>query len=158
MEKKNFITGVALDENVAKIGILNVPDQPGIAARLFGALAQDNINVDMIIQSVHSQTLAANMAFTVNKNEGRRAEEITRKVAAEMQAEGVLFDDKVAKVSIVGVGMISQPGVAANMFAALAEAGINIQMIGTSEIKISCVVALDQGKKAVRVLHKKFEL
>jgi aspartate kinase len=158
MEKKNVITGIALDEHVAKIGILKVPDQPGIAARLFTALAKENINVDMIIQAVHSETLAADMAFTVNKTEGRHAEAIARTVAAEMKAEGVLFDDKVAKVSIVGVGMISQPGVAAKMFAALAEESINIQMISTSEIKISCVVALEQGKKAVKVLHKKFEL
>jgi aspartate kinase len=158
MEKRDVITGIALDENIAKIGILKVPDQPGIAARLFGKLAQENINVDMIIQSVHSQTLAADMAFTVSKTDGKRAREVTEAVARELGAEGTVYDDKVAKVSIVGVGMISQPGVASRMFGSLAEEKINIQMISTSEIKISCVIALEAGKKAVKVLHKKFEL
>jgi len=158
MEKKNVITGVALDSNVAKVGLLKVPDQPGIAAKLFGALSRENINVDMIIQAVHSQALAADMAFTTSKTDGKKAEEIAKRIAQELGAEGTIYDDKVAKVSIVGVGMISQPGVAARMFEALAEEKINIQMISTSEIKISCVVSADQGKKAVKVIHKKFDL
>lgn len=158
MEKKNVITGVALDEKIAKVGILKVPDQPGVAAKLFGALSKESINVDMIIQSVHSQSLAADMAFTVTKTDGKKAEEITKTISKELGGEGTIYDDNVAKVSIVGVGMISQPGVAARMFQALAKENINIDMISTSEIKISCVVKADQGKKAVQVLHKKFDL
>ena len=158
MEKKNVITGIALDAKVAKVGILKVPDQPGVAAKLFGALAKESINVDMIIQAVHSKTLAADMAFTVTKTEGKKALEITQKVAKDLKAEGTIYADDVAKVSIVGVGMISQSGVAARMFQALAKENINIDMISTSEIKISCVVKAGQGKKAVQVLHKKFDL
>ena len=158
MEKKNVITGIALDGKVAKVGVLKVPDQPGVAAKLFGALAKENINVDMIIQAVHSKTLAADMAFTVTNTDGKRALEITKKIAQDLGAEGTIYDEKVAKVSIVGVGMISQAGVAARMFQALAKEGINIDMISTSEIKISCVVKADQGKKSVQVLHKKFDL
>lgn len=157
MEREKAVSGVAYDENVAKIGILKVPDRPGIAARLFTALAKDNVNVDMVIQSIQGGGVA-DMAFTVSQEDLPRAVEITKKVAQALEAGGVISDDKVAKVSIVGVGMISQPGVAAKMFQSLAEAKINIEMISTSEIKISCIVAKTNGKEAVKVLHKAFEL
>ncbi len=158
MEKQEAVRGIALDENIAKIGLLRVPDRPGIAARIFGALAKEKINVDMIIQSIHSSGQFADMAFTVDKPELKKALEVAEKIAAELKAEGVVHDRDVAKVSLVGIGMVSQPGTASKMFETLAEAKINIQLISTSEIKISCVVKAADGKKAVQLLHKAFNL
>ncbi len=158
MEKKEAVRGIALDENIAKVGILKVPDRPGVAARLFGALAAENINVDMIVQSIHSKGALADMAFTVDRPDMKRAVEVVDKVAVELKAEGSISDADVCKVSLVGVGMVSQPGTAAKMFDALAREKINIQMISTSEIKVSCVVKKEDGKKAVQILHKAFEL
>ncbi|MDD4178904.1 MAG: aspartate kinase [Candidatus Margulisbacteria bacterium] len=158
MEKKEAVRGIALDENIAKVGILKVPDKPGTAAKLFGALAAEKINVDMIVQSVHSSGTAADMAFTVDRPELKKAVEVTQKVAKELQAESVVSDSDVSKVSLVGIGMVSQPGTASRMFATLSEEKINIQMITTSEIKISCVVKAEQGKRAVQALHKAFGL
>jgi aspartate kinase len=158
MEKKDVVSGVAIDTNIAKVGILKIPDKPGIAAKLFKTLGDEKINVDMIIQSIHSSGSMADMAFTVSKPDAKKAVEATKRVAAELGAEGVVSDDNVAKVSIVGVGMISKPGVAGIMFDVLGRNGINIEMISTSEIKISCVVKADQAKKAMEVLHKEFNL
>jgi len=158
MEKKDVVSGVALDTNIAKVGILKIPDKPGIAAKLFKALGDENINVDMIIQSIHSSGAHADMAFTVNKMEMKKAVDVTNNVARELGAEGVVSDGNVAKISIVGVGMISKPGVAGTMFEALGKNGINIEMISTSEIKISCVIKAEQGKKAMEILHKEFDL
>jgi aspartate kinase len=157
MEKERGVTGIAYDINVVKVGILKIPDKPGIAAKLFGALAKENINVDMIIQSVHSGALA-DMAFTVGRHDHKKAVEVTEKIAKELKAEGVVSDPNLAKVSIVGTGMVSQSGVAAAMFSALSDDKINIEMISTSEIKISCVINENQVKQAVQVLHKKFGL
>jgi len=158
MEKKDVVSGIAIDSNVAKVGILKVPDKPGIAAKLFKALGDEKISVDMIIQSIHSAGSYADLAFTVNKTEIRKAVEVTKKVAEDLRAEGVVSDPDVAKVSIVGVGMISKPGVAGVMFDVLGKNGINIEMISTSEIKISCVVKAQHAKKAMEVLHKEFNL
>jgi len=158
MEKTDVVNGVALDLNIAKVGILKIPDKPGIAAKLFKTLGDAKINVDMIIQSIHSSGNFADMAFTVNKTEMKKAVEVTNKVARELSAEGVVSDGDVAKISIVGVGMISKPGVAGDMFEALGKNGINIEMISTSEIKISCVIKAEQGKKAMEILHKEFNL
>jgi len=158
MEKKEAVRGIALDENIAKIGILKIPDKPGTAARLFSALAAEKINVDMIVQSIHSGGAQADMAFTVERPDMKKAVEVTKKIAEQLGAENVVFDSDVCKVSLVGIGMVSQPGTASKMFETLSEEGINIQMIATSEIKISCVIKSDQGKKAVQVLHKAFEL
>jgi len=158
MEKKEAVRGIALDENIAKVGILKVPDRPGIAAKLFGALAEEKINVDMIIQSIHSGGAQADMAFTVDRTDMKKAVEVTEKVAKELKAEGVISDSDVCKVSLVGIGMVSQPGTASKMFEALASEKINIQMISTSEIKISCVIKAEQGKRAVQILHKAFGL
>ena len=156
MEKKDVVSGVAIDVNTAKVGILKVPDKPGIAAKIFKTLGDEKINIDMIIQSIHSSGTMADMAFTVSKQDMKKAVEVAKRVAIEIGAEGVVSDDKVAKVSIVGVGMISKPGVAGTMFDVLAKNGINIEMISTSEIKISCIVKADQAKKAMEVLHKEF--
>lgn len=158
MEKKEAVRGIALDENIAKIGILNVPDQPGTAARIFGSLAEEKINVDMIVQSIHSQGTQADMAFTVDRPELKKAVEVTERVAKELKAGSVVSDSDVCKVSLVGIGMVSQPGTAAKMFETLSREKINIQMITTSEIKISCVVKKELGKKAVQVLHAAFGL
>jgi aspartate kinase len=158
MEKKEVVTGIALDADVAKVGILKIPDKPGVAAKLFGALADERINVDMIVQSIHSAGTQADMAFTVKKAEVKKAVDVTRRLAKELSAEDVVSDPNVAKVSLVGVGMVSKPGVASEMFDALAKDKINIEMITTSEIKISCIVRADQGKKAVQVLHNRFGL
>jgi len=136
---------------------LQVPDKPGIAARLFSGLAKENINVDMIIQSIHGGKVA-DIAFTVSHDDLKKTEEVIRKVAEDLGAAGVVSDRNVAKVSIVGVGMISQPGVAADMFQALADEKINIEMISPSEIKVSCVIGAEHVKKAVVALHRKFGL
>jgi len=158
MEKKEAVRGIALDENIAKVGILKVPDKPGIAAKLFGALASESINVDMIVQSIHSKGAMADMAFTVDKPDLKKAVQAVEKVAKELKAEGTLSDADVCKVSLVGIGMVSQPGTAAKMFDSLSREKINIQMISTSEIKVSCVIKKEQGKKAVQILHKAFGL
>lgn len=158
MEKKEAVRGIALDEKIAKIGVLKIPDKPGIAAKIFGALAAEKINVDMIVQSIHSAGALADMAFTVDRPELKAAVQVAEKVGKELNAESVISDADVCKVSLVGIGMVSQPGTAAKMFDVLSEEKINIQMIATSEIKISCVVKKEQGKKAVQILHKAFGL
>jgi aspartate kinase len=158
MEKKEAVRGIALDENIAKIGIFKVPDKPGTAAKLFGALAADKINVDMIVQSIHSAGSQADMAFTVDRPDLKKAVAITEKVAKELGAAGVTADADVSKISLVGIGMVSQPGTASKMFAALSAEKVNIEMISTSEIKISCVIKAENGKKAVQLLHKAFDL
>lgn len=149
------VTGATVDMKQAKVAVRHVPDQPGIAAKLFGALSSANISVDMIIQAVQ-ENQTNDIAFTVNEDDLKEAVEITKQVGEIIEAKDVIYDRNVAKVSIVGVGMIGTPGIAANMFKVLAESGINIEMISTSEIKISCVVAQDQAEKALKVIHDKF--
>jgi aspartate kinase len=151
------VTGIAPDKNEAKVSILGVPDTPGIAAKVFAAIAEVNINVDMIIQSTSVDGFA-DISFTVPKADYKKAMQILKHIAKDVRARDLMGDEKIAKVSVVGVGMRSHSGVASRMFAALANAGINIQMITTSEIKISCVVKDTEMEKAVRVLHKAFEM
>ncbi|HAA89500.1 MAG TPA: aspartate kinase [Peptococcaceae bacterium] len=155
MEEYRLVSGIAHDLNVAKIGLFNVPDRPGIAKQIFKALADEHINVDMIIQS-WMRDGRNDISFTVTRNDLHKALPVVERVANEIGASGVAYNDRVAKVSIVGAGMVTNPGVAAAMFEALADEGINIEMISTSEIKISCVIAEDQAIKAVRALHAKF--
>ncbi|MBW4424998.1 MAG: aspartate kinase [Nostoc desertorum CM1-VF14] len=156
------VRGVALDLNQARLAIRQLPDRPGMAAKLFGLLAQHNISVDMIIQSQRCRVIDGvprrDIAFTVSRIDGESAKEMLTQVAAELGWGEVVLDSAIAKVSIVGAGMVGQPGVAAKMFGALAEHQINIQMIATSEIKISCVVAQEQGVKALQVIHAAFGL
>ena len=156
------VRGVALDLNQARLAIRQLPDRPGMAAKLFGLLAQHNISVDMIIQSQRCRVIDGvprrDIAFTVSRIDGESAKEMLTQVAAELGWSEVVLDSAIAKVSIVGAGMVGQPGVAAKMFEALAQHQINIQMIATSEIKISCVVAQEQGVKALQVIHTAFEL
>lgn len=157
LEKQNPVSGVTADLKQAKLAVLRVPDRPGVAAQLFNALAKHHIDVDMIIQSMHGHE-SNDIAFTVSEDDLSRAKQVVNDVADAMGAAGVIASGGVAKVSIVGAGMINHPGTAATMFSALAEAGINIQMIATSEIKVSCVVNRDQAHEAVRVIHARFAL
>jgi aspartate kinase len=157
MERSQAVTGVAYDHNVAKIGIFNVLDKPGIAFRLFKSLSDQKVNVDMIIQSAMRND-RNDISFTCNQADVRKAIEVIQTHLSELGADGFTSDDKVAKVSIVGAGMVSNPGVAALMFEALCEKGINLEMISTSEIKISCIIRSEDTKKAVAALHKKFNL
>lgn len=158
MEKKEAVRGIALDENVAKFGILKIPDRPGIAARIFTALAEEKINVDMIVQSIHPTGSLADIAFTVERTDTKRTVEIAEKIAKELKAEGVVHDADVCKVSLVGIGMVSQPGTASKMFQILAAEKVNIQLISTSEIKISCIIKKEDGRRIVQALHKAFGL
>lgn len=152
-----YVTGVAVDKNEAKVTICDVPDRPGIAARIFSRISEENINVDMIVQNVSRQGYT-DVSFTVSKTDLPKTVELAREVAKEIGASDVTTDDKIAKVSVVGVGMRSHAGIAAKMFQALADNKINIEMISTSEIKISCVIRARHADKAVRALHKAFEL
>jgi aspartate kinase len=157
IERRRLITAVTHDGNVAKIAATGLQDRPGIAHTLFRAVAARHINVNLIIQSV-PQAQGADISFTVARSDMAAAVEAARSVAREIGARDILSDDGVAMVSLVGAGMITNPGVAAKMFGALARAGINIELIATSEIKISCVVRAGDIEKAVRVLHGEFKL
>lgn len=161
-EEKNMeraiISGIAFNRDEAKITVLGVPDRPGIAYQILGPVADANIDVDMIIQNVGHDDMT-DFSFTVNRNEFARTMDILKnQVQPHIGARGVIGGDRIAKVSVVGVGMRSHVGIASRMFRTLAEEGINIQMISTSEIKISVVVDEKYMELAVRVLHKVFEL
>ena len=151
------VTGVTHDRSQAKISILRVPDRPGIAARVFGAIAASNIVVDMIVQNI-SQDGYTDMSFTLPRGDHARAVAELDDLVREIGARGIVHNDRVAKVSIVGVGMRSHSGVASMMFAALAREGINIQMISTSEIAVSCVIEDKYAELAVRSLHDAFDV
>ncbi|MDR3413966.1 MAG: aspartate kinase [Formivibrio sp.] len=155
--EKPVISGIAFNRDEARVNIMGVPDKPGIAYQILGPVADANIDVDMIIQNV-GQDGTTDFSFTVPKNDLARTIKVLQGVQAHISAREVVGDDKICKVSIVGVGMRSHVGVAANMFRTLAEEGINIQMISTSEIKISVVVEEKYLELAVRVLHKAFGL
>ncbi len=157
MEKLLLVTGVACDLNVAKIGLFDVFDRPGIAYNLFKALADEKINVDMIVQSAMRDE-RNDISFTCPKGDLKRALAVVEKLHKVVGAQGFTSDEGVAKVSIVGAGMVSNPGVAAEMFEALFNEGINLEMISTSEIKVSCIIKADLTEKAVKALHKKFKL
>ncbi|HXW85478.1 MAG TPA: aspartate kinase [Candidatus Binataceae bacterium] len=150
-----LVSGVTLDQNQSKITIAGVEDRPGLASRIFGPIAAAGIVVDMIIQNA-SLDGRTDMTFTVGRDDGRRALEIVRQTAHEIGAQGVRHEDQVAKVSIVGLGMRSHAGVAAKMFEVLAGERINIEMIATSEIKVSVVVNTKYGELATRALHDAF--
>lgn len=155
--EKVVVSGIAYNKNEAKITVLRVADRPGIAAKLFGLVAEANIVVDMIVQNI-SQDGTTDISFTVPKADYPEAMQIVSELAKEIGAQQVVGDDKIAKVSIVGVGMRTHSGVAAKMFGALAREQINIMMISTSEIKVSCVIDAKYAELAVRVLHDAFGL
>lgn len=152
------VSGIAYDKNQTKITIVNVPDKPGIAAKLFNDIASANIIVDMIVQNISSDAKLADISFTVPKTDSRRALEVTEAIAKELGAKRVDMREDISKVSIVGVGMRTHSGVAARMFQTLAAHNINIMMISTSEIKVSCVIDSKYTELAVRVLHETFGL
>jgi aspartate kinase len=151
------VTGISHDRGHAKVSILRVPDRPGIAARLFGALGAQNIVIDMIVQNI-SRDGYTDISFTVPRVDRARAEQVLAKVASDIGASGLAADDRIAKISIVGVGMRSHGGVAARMFETLARENVNIQMISTSEIALSCVIEEKYTELAIRSLHDAFEL
>jgi aspartate kinase len=158
MEEKEFvIRGVTHDTNVAKIAVLGVPDRPGIAYKIFSALAEANIDVDMIVQSVRAMDKhIIDMVFTISQGDAPQARSILEKLNEEMNFSGLTIEEKVAKVSVVGAGMLGNPGIAAATFGALADAGINIEVISTSEISISCLIESDKAKEAVNAIHNRF--
>jgi aspartate kinase len=151
------VTAVAHDDTEAKVTLTGVPDHPGVAARIFRALADRSVNVDMIVQntSVHEMT---DISFTVPGVDLQTSLQVARELAPEIGAGEVLADERIAKIALIGAGMRSHPGISATMFETLAAQGINIEMISTSPIRISCVVRSDQGEQAVRALHQAFEL
>jgi len=150
-------SGVVLDEREAKVTVREVSDRPGIAGFIFSKLAEANVNVDMIVQS--SEKKGKNdISFTVQETNLEEVKKVMEVVKQVLGVKEVIYDSDMAKVSLVGAGMQSHPGVAARMFTCLGKEGINIDMISTSEIKISCVVKKKEGKQAVRAIHKEFEL
>lgn len=152
-----LISGVSYDKNQAKITIIRVPDSPGIAAKIFTPLSDSGIIVDMIVQNV-SHEGHTDMTFTVPRTDYKKSIIITEEVAGSLGAREILSDDKITKVSLIGVGMKTHSGVATKMFSTLAKEGINIIMISTSEIKISCVIEEKYTELAVRTLHEAFNL
>ena len=155
--EKEVVSGVTYNKDEAKVMIRHVPDQPGIASKIFAAIGEGNINVDMIIQNMSKQGFT-DLTFTVPKSDEFQAMKIIKATAKEIGARDVTSDSNIAKVSVVGVGMRNHPGVATTTFRALAKEGINIQMISTSEIKISCVIEQKYTELAVRALHDAFQL
>lgn len=156
--EKVIVSGITSDKNQARITIMGMPDKPGIAATLFNAIADEYIVVDMIVQNISSDARATDISFTVSKTDSKKAFAIARKVSDKLGTRGVNMNSNIAKVSIVGVGMVSHFGVAAKIFETLAKHKINIMMISTSEIKVSCVIDVKHKEKAVKVLHKVFKL
>ncbi|MCM8815865.1 MAG: aspartate kinase [Candidatus Omnitrophica bacterium] len=149
------VSSVALDENQAKITFFNVPDRPGVAAKIFGKLGEASINVDVIVQNVSTHGYT-DLSFTVNISEFEKAFEIAKKLGKELKCKDVTSDTNIAKITVIGLGMMNHPGVAARMFKALADSGVNIEMISTSEIKISCIIKKEEGQKALKAVHKEF--
>jgi len=153
-----LVSGIAYDKNQAKVTILGVPDTPGIAAKLFKGIAEANIVVDMIVQNVSVDGKATDISFTVPKTDSKKALKLTEEISRKLGAQGVDLNSDIAKVSVVGVGMRTHSGVAAQMFDALAKHSVNIMMISTSEIKVSCVIDTKFTELTVRVLHDSFGL
>jgi len=155
--EKEVLSGITYDRDQAKITAIHIPDKPGVAANLFTALSEHNISVDMIIQNISAQG-HTDLTFTGAKKDAKQAHKIVDAAAKEIGARKVEINDDVAKISIIGVGMVSHSGVAAKMFKTLADEGINIMMISTSEIKISCVIQRRYTELAVSALHEAFQL
>ena len=152
-----MISGVALDADEAKVTLERVPDRPGVAASVFKAIAEEAISIDMIVQNV-SHEGATDLSFTAPREDIPRLQSVMDRVVKEVGADRYSVDDDIAKVSLVGAGMKTHPGVAADMFDCLAAQGVNIEMISTSPIRISCVVGKDDGERAIRAIHERFQL
>lgn len=153
--EKMLVKGVAKDNNVARLSIIGVQDVPGIAFKIFSTLASKKVNVDIILQSVGRHN-TKDIAFTVSGDQKEEAMEVLASLSQLMNAQEIVCDDNICKVSIVGAGMATNPGVAAKMFEALADAGVNIQMISTSEIKISVLIRKEDCQRAVAAVHDAF--
>ena len=151
------VSGITLDEKEAKVTIKKVPDEPGTAGFIFTQLAEASINVDMIIQSSTKQG-KNDISFTIKEESLEDTRRAMEKIGEKLEIEEIIYDSDMAKVSLIGAGMQSHPGVAARMFTCIGKKKMNIDMISTSEIKISCVVRKNEGKKAVRAIHQEFEL
>ena len=158
MEIYRPVSGVTVDRDQARLVILKVPDRPGVAGEIFGALAERRVSVDMIIQAFHEDRSVNDITFTVKRDDLVAARQALEEAASRTGAEGILADEDVAKVSIVGAGLMGQPDVAARMFSALGREGINIKMISTSEIRISCAVSDADAERAVRIVHDLFQM
>jgi len=156
--EKKPVTGIAYSRDEAKITLHRINDQPGIAARIFGPLADGGVNVDMIVQNVSPDGKKTDLTFTVSRSELTRALDAIEKASAAIGYRDITSDANVAKISIIGIGMRAHPGVAQTMFRTLAEKGINIQVISTSEIKVSVLIAEEYVELAVRALHSAYEL
>ncbi len=157
MEDRQRVRGIAEETNVAKITVVGVPDRPGVAATIFEPLGAAGISVDVIVQNI-GRSRRTDLTFSVAESDLKAAEKLVKAAARSVGATKVVSAGDVAKLSIVGTGMLGTPGIAGRMFRALADAGINIEMISTSEIRITCLVARDQVQKGVRILHKAFDL
>ncbi len=157
MEVRNKVRGIAHDLNVAKVTVVGVPDRPGIASAIFEPLAKANVSIDTIVQNASINNIT-DLTFTVARGDLDKAMSLVQPIAKSIGAKECVSDSTLAKVSVVGTGMVNTPGYAANMFRALHEQGINIQLITTSEIRITCIIAEDRVKDAVKALHKAFEL
>ena len=152
-----LVSGITYNKNEAKISVMRVPDTPGIAAQIFGPLSEANITVDMIIQNVSHEGFT-DMTFTVMRTDVKKALQIVEKTAKAIGADGVKHNESISKISIIGVGMRSHSGIASKMFSVLSQEGVNIEMISTSEIKVSCIIDDKYTELAVRVLHEAFDL
>jgi aspartate kinase len=154
-----IIAGIAHDRSEAKITIVGVPDRVGVAAKIFGAIAESGINIDMIVQNVSAaETAKTDISFTLPQADGARGMQVLQSIKQEVDYEDLRLDDKIGKIALVGAGMKSHPGVSAKFFGALAEAGINIEMISTSEIRVSAVTRAEDLDEAVRAVHTAFGL
>ena len=151
------VNGITLNKGEAKITICNVPDRPGVAAQIFKELSNGGVNIDTIVQNVSHKKIT-DISFTVPKKDCLKTLKISKMISKDIGAGDIILDEKIAKVSLVGVGMRSHSGVAAKCFSVLAKNKINIDMISTSEISISCVVKKEMGKKALKALHRVFKL
>lgn len=152
-----IVRGITLDENIAKISVIEVPDKPGVAFKLFSRLSTNNIHVDMIIQNI-SRDKVNDISFTINKDDLYDTLRVVKMVANEIGAKKMIYDDSVVKLSVVGTGISGSPNIASAYFEAIYDLGINIQMINTSEIKMSCIIGRDKAITALKYLHSKFKL
>lgn len=157
MEVRNKVRNVAYDRDVAKITVVGVPDHPGIASAIFVPLAKAGISIDTIVQNASIENIT-DLTFTVTKGQLARAIEVVARIAKTIGAKDCVSDSKLGKVSIIGTGMQNTPGYAARMFSTLSEKNINIQLITTSEIRITCIISEDRVEDAVKALHHAFEI
>ena len=157
IEKRN-VSGIVFSKNDSKITLLGIPDKPGVAAKIFGSLADKDINVDMIVQNISSDGKYSDLTFTISEADLFKAKKCINQIKNEIKIKNVLPDNNVAKISIVGIGMRTNAGIAEDMFKALGQKKINIDLISTSEIKISVLISRRNLKKAINILHKTYDL